>query len=74
MSDVAETIDLSLAARVRELEDRLDRERARNAGLTAGVEALAARVAALQEENARLREPRPRGAAPDRRRQPRAAA
>ena len=63
-----------LEARVLELEDRLERERARNAGLERGIEALSARVAELQRENARLREARPRGAAPDRRRQPRVAA
>jgi hypothetical protein len=57
--------------RVLELEDRLERERARNAGLERGIEALTARVAALQAENARLREPRVRGTAADRRRQPR---
>jgi BMFP domain-containing protein YqiC len=41
-----------LEERVAELEDQLERERARNAGLTQGIEALSARVAA---ENARLR-------------------
>ena len=47
---------VSLEARVVELEDRLERERARNAGLAQGIEALTARIAALCEENARLRE------------------
>jgi len=47
-----------LAARVRELEERLERERARNAGLERGVDALSARVSELREENARLRDRR----------------
>jgi cell division protein FtsB len=45
-----------LAARVRELEERLERERARNAGLERGLDALSARVSALRAENARLRD------------------
>ncbi len=45
-----------LAERVRELEERLAREQARNAGLERGLEALSARVTDLREENARLRE------------------
>ena len=44
-----------LAARVRELELRLDRERARNAGLEHGIGALSMRVEALGLENLELR-------------------
>lgn len=67
------TTDTSPDARIRELESLLERERARSAGLARGVDALSARVAELQVENARLREPRVRGVVPDRRRHPRAA-
>lgn len=49
---------LLLAARVRELEGRLERERARNAGLERGLDALSARVTELREENASLRDSR----------------
>ena len=56
MTALADPIDdLSLEARVLELEDQLDRERARNAGLAQGIEALTARIAELRAENARLR-------------------
>lgn len=48
--------DVLLADRIRELEERLARERARNAGLERGLEALNARVTELRAENARLRE------------------
>jgi len=44
-----------LAARVRELEERLTRERARNDGLENGIAALTRTVDRLREENARLR-------------------
>ena len=74
MSTLTDPIDLPLDARLLELEDRLERERARNAGLERGIEALTARVAALQAENAQLRVVRPRGAVADRRRLPRAPA
>ena len=56
MSTLAPSIDpLALEARVLELEDRLERERARNEGLAQGIEALTARIAELRAENARLR-------------------
>ncbi len=54
--DLLSDEQLLLAARVRELEERLERERARNAGLERGLDALSARVTDLREENARLRE------------------
>lgn len=57
------TIDLlpesdehELVLQVRELSARLERERARNAGLEQGIGALSARIELLQEENRRLRE------------------
>ena len=56
--DLLSDEQLLLAARVRELEERLERERARNAGLERGLDALSARVTELREENARLRETR----------------
>ena len=56
--DLVSDEQLLLAARVRELEERLERERARNAGLERGLDALSARVTSLREENARLRETR----------------
>jgi regulator of replication initiation timing len=54
------TIDLipdsdALELRVRELSERLDRERARNAGLERGVSALSERVDQLRLENLELR-------------------
>ena len=56
------TIDLvsdpdaeALAHEVRELTERLDRERARNAGLERGINALSERVEALRLENLELR-------------------
>ena len=54
------TIDLvpeseDLALRVRELTERLERERARNAGLEQGIAALTERIEALREENRVLR-------------------
>ena len=54
------TIDLlpeseDLAFRVRELTERLERERARNAGLEQGIAALTERIEALREENRVLR-------------------
>jgi regulator of replication initiation timing len=54
------TIDLvpeseDLALRVRELSERLERERARNAGLEQGIGALTERVEALRLENLELR-------------------
>ena len=56
------TIDLSLERdtdallmELRELNGRLERERARNAGLERGVSALSARVDALRLENLELR-------------------
>ena len=55
-----------LAARVRELEQRLARERSRNAGLERGLTALDASVNALRRENERLRGGAP-GPAPVRR-------
>jgi regulator of replication initiation timing len=55
------TIDLvsdldaaALAQEVRELAERLDRERARNAGLERGISALSERVDALRLENLEL--------------------
>jgi chromosome segregation ATPase len=56
--DLLSEEQLLLAARVRELEERLERERARNAGLERGLDALSVRVTELREENARLRETR----------------
>ncbi len=53
--DLLSDEQLLLAARVRELEELLERERARNAGLERGLDALSARVTELREENARLR-------------------
>jgi len=41
----------ALAAEVRELTARLERERARNAGLEQGIGALTARIETLQREN-----------------------
>ena len=52
----AHTADGSeLVARLLDLEMQLDRERARNAGLERGIEALTAVVEDLRAENARLR-------------------
>lgn len=61
MNALAEPTDvdrIALGARVVALEDRLERERARNAGLAQGIEALTARVAELSAENAQLRSQR----------------
>jgi regulator of replication initiation timing len=44
-----------LERRVRELSGRLDRERARNAGLEQGIGALTERIEALRLENLELR-------------------
>jgi predicted RNase H-like nuclease (RuvC/YqgF family) len=55
MSATVPTDEAPLMARIRELEERLDRERARNAGLERGLSALSRTVAELREENARLR-------------------
>ena len=53
------TIDLvpedGLAQEVRALTERLERERARNAGLERGIEALSETVDALRLENLELR-------------------
>jgi regulator of replication initiation timing len=54
------TIDLAPDAsvqddRLRELTERLERERARNAGLEQGISALSERVEALRLENLELR-------------------
>ena len=54
------TIDLvpeseDLALRIRELNEQLGRERARNAGLEQGIAALTERIEALREENRALR-------------------
>ena len=46
----------ALAAEVRELTARLERERVRNAGLEQGLGALTARIETLQRENEELRE------------------
>ncbi len=54
--DLLSDDEVLLAERVRELEERLVRERARSVGLERGLEALNARVNALREENAQLRE------------------
>jgi cell division protein FtsB len=43
------------AVRVRELTERLERERARNAGLERGLNALSERVETLRLENLELR-------------------
>jgi cell division protein FtsB len=55
MTMLADTTDLSTAARVLELEEQLARERARNEGLERGIEALSATVEELRRENERLR-------------------
>lgn len=55
MTALAEYIEVDLAARVEELEELLDRERARRAGLERGIESLSARLEELRHENARLR-------------------
>jgi hypothetical protein len=44
-----------LVGRLLDLEEQLDRERARNHGLEQGIEALTAVVEDLRAENARLR-------------------
>ena len=53
--DLVPEADSELAAQVRELTARLERERARNAGLERGVDALSERVDALRLENLELR-------------------
>jgi cell division protein FtsB len=55
MTILADTADISAAARVLELEEQLARERARREGLERGIEALSARVDELRRENERLR-------------------
>ena len=45
----------AMAQEIRELHERLDRERARNAGLEQGISALSERVDALRLENLELR-------------------
>jgi predicted nuclease with TOPRIM domain len=50
---VPESEDLTL--HVRELTEKLERERARNAGLEQGISALTERVDALRDENLELR-------------------
>ena len=50
---VPESEDLAL--RVRELSEKLERERARNHGLEQGISALTERVEALRRENLELR-------------------
>ena len=55
VSALATDLESDLLARIEELEERLDRERARNAGLEQGIDALTRRVDELRRENERLR-------------------
>ena len=56
MTAIAPFADVDLALRVVELEELLERERARRAGLERGIESLIARLEELRRENAELRE------------------
>ena len=58
MCAVIDLTELDLAARVDELEELLERERARRAGLEAGIESLTSRLEQLRHENAALRSQR----------------
>jgi regulator of replication initiation timing len=53
--DLVPEMQTELERRVRELSGRLDRERARNAGLEQGIGALTERIEALRLENLELR-------------------
>ena len=55
LSALVDSVDADLTARIEELEERLERERARSAGLERGIDALSARVEELRLENALLR-------------------
>jgi len=55
-SEVTIETDVMDAARVRELEEQLRRERSARIGVERGLEALSERLTALQRENRELRE------------------